>query len=348
MNATRPPRVSSCRPTAMAPSSSSTPIMRVRDQVQAGPERAAQPGLGQFGAEHLGRLPGVLGGRLAAPAERLEHADPGGRLLHVGGQVALLVLGAPGQHPVAPLELGAGPHDRQEHRPGQQAEPPVQPDQQHDHGDERDHVGDQEDGAEAGEPADRGQVVGRPGQQLPGLPGVVERGRQPLQVRVDVRPHGLVQPGDRVGLHPAAEEVEHRLQHAEADRGRADRQQQVAAAVADRPVDHRLGEQRDGDLAEHRDDRGGQHERQLPPVRAQVAAGPPERGEGCPAGAAIPGPGSRKRAGLLRGHYSDASCGAAAMSPEFSAGWRAAPGRPAARRVCRRWQGRPKWRQTGR
>ena len=202
---------------------------RVRDEVQASPEGAAQPGFLQLGAEHLECLAAVLPGGLVTPAERLEYPDPGRGLLHVGGQIALLVLGAPGEHPVGLLEPGAGRHHGQEHGRREEAEPPVQPDQQRDHRDERDHVRDQEDGAEAGEPPDGRQVRGRPGQQLAGLPLVVEGGLQPLQVRVDIRPHGLFHPGDRAGLHPAPEEVQQRLPGPQADGGHADRQQQLRA-----------------------------------------------------------------------------------------------------------------------
>jgi hypothetical protein len=120
------------------------------------------------------------------------------------------------------------------------------------------------------------QVRGRPGQQLAGLPVVVEGGRQPLQVRVDVGPHGLFHPGDRARLHPAAQEAQQGLADPQADRGRADRQQQPALPVADRPVDHGFRQQRDGDLAADGHDGAREHERQLPTVGAQVGPDTPE------------------------------------------------------------------------
>ena len=249
---------------------------RVRDQVKAGPERAAQPGLLEFGPEHLEGLAAMLPGRLVTPAERLEHADPARGLFHVGGQVALLVLGAPGEHPVGLLEPGAGRHHGEEDGSGEQAEPPVQPDEQQHHRDERNHVRDQEDRAEAGEPPDRREVRGRPGQQLAGLPLVVEGGRQPLQVRVDVGPHGLLHPGDRVRLDPPAQEVQQAWAMprptAAAPIGSSRRRSPwlIAPSIMD------FGQQRNGDLGAHGHDRAREHDHQLPPVGAQIDPGPPE------------------------------------------------------------------------
>ena len=111
----------------------------------------------------LGVVPGC---GLPAPAQRLQHPDAGGRLLDQRGQVALLVLNLAGEHPVALLEPEADRQHGREHHAGDQAEPPVEVDQQRDHRDERHHVGDQEDQAEAREPADRRQVGRRPREQL--------------------------------------------------------------------------------------------------------------------------------------------------------------------------------------
>jgi hypothetical protein len=179
----------------------------VGQQVEAGPECAAQPCLLHLRLLHERGLGAVLLCRLVAPAERLEHPDAGRGLLDVCGEVALLVLGAAGQDPVPPLETGAQPHDREEHAPGEQPEPPVQPDQQRDDGHERHHVGDEEDRAETGEAPDRGEVGSRAGQQLAGLPVVVEPGVQALQMRVEGIAHRLFQVGDRAGLHPPPVEV---------------------------------------------------------------------------------------------------------------------------------------------
>ena len=248
----------------------------VRNQVEQRVEAAQQPGLGHLGLVDLGRARGVPAGRLAAAAERLEHPDPPGRLLDVGGQVALLVLGAPGQHPVPSLEPGAQRHHRGEHAPGKQPEPPVQPDEQDHHRGERHHVGDEEDQAEPGEPADRRQVGGRPGQQLAGLPCVVKAHVQPLHVRVQIPADRPFDAGDRAALHPAADQHPRRLRQAEADRGQRERDQQPAPVVRDRPVDHRLGEQRDGQLGGHGEQRRGQHHGQLQEIGTQVRGDPPQ------------------------------------------------------------------------
>ena len=131
------------------------PDDRVRHQVQAGPEGAAQPRLGQLGLVSERRLPGVPGRCRVAAAEGLQDPDAGRRFLDVGSQVALLVLGAPGQHAVPALEAQADRDDRQEHAARQRAEPPVHPDEQRDHDEEGHHVGDEEDDAETSEPPDR-------------------------------------------------------------------------------------------------------------------------------------------------------------------------------------------------
>ena len=248
------------------------------------------------------------GGRLVAAAERLEHADAGCGLLHVGGQVALLVLGAPGQHPVPPLEAGAEHHHGQEDAPGQQAEPPVQPGQQRDDCDEGHHVGDEEDDAEPGEPPDRGQVGGGPGQQLAGLPLVMEPGVQPLQMRIEAVPHRPFHAGDRAGLYPPPVQVQRGLEHAERDRGQAQGEQRAGVPLLDRPVDHGLDQQRDRDHGSRRADRGGEHQCQLPVVGTQVLAGPPQGRQRRllrPVLARRPrlGLGMRQRAGRIGGHY---------------------------------------------
>ena len=52
--------------------------------------------------------------RLGAAAERLQHPDAGRRLLDQRGQVAVLVLGPPGEDLVPPLEPGAEDEHRGE------------------------------------------------------------------------------------------------------------------------------------------------------------------------------------------------------------------------------------------
>ena len=64
----------------------------VRDQVEQRPERAEQARLLDLGLADLGGLGVVPGRGLTPAAERLQHPDPGGRLLDQRGQVTLLVL----------------------------------------------------------------------------------------------------------------------------------------------------------------------------------------------------------------------------------------------------------------
>ncbi len=61
-------------------------------------------------------------------------------------------------------------------------------------------------------------------------------GVQPLQVRVQVVPHGLLHAGDRAGLDPAPVEVQPDLDDAERHGGQPDRQQQAAAVLPGRPA----------------------------------------------------------------------------------------------------------------
>ena len=244
----------------------------VRDQVEQRPERAEQARLLDLGPAHLGGLGVVPGRGLPSAAERLQHPDPGGRLLDQRGQVALLVLDPAGQHPVALLEPEADRQHRREHHAGDQAQPPVEVDQQRDDRDERHDVGDQEDQAEAGEPADRRQVGGGPRQELARLPVVMEGRLQPLQVGVQVVPDRLLDVRDRAGLDPAADHVQQPLGCAEADRRQGQRDQQALVAMSDRAVDHGLGQERDDNLGGDRAERGGEHHDHLRAIRLQVAA----------------------------------------------------------------------------
>jgi hypothetical protein len=141
---------------------------------------------------------------------------------------------------------------------------------------ERHQVGDEEHDAEPGEPPDRRQVRGRPRQQLAGLPLVVEPGLQALQVRVEVVAHGQLHAGDRAGLDPPPEEVQHRLGGAERGRGQAEQHQQFPVVMGDRPVDDVLRQQRDKDLGPHRQAGRHQHEDEPPQVGPQIAAGTPK------------------------------------------------------------------------
>ena len=256
----------------------------VGHQVEQRVEAAQQPGLLHLRPVDLGRPRGVPPGRLAAAAERLEHPDAAGRFLDIGGQVALLVLGAPGQHLVPPLEPRAHRHHGREHAAGEQPEPPVQPDEQDHHGREGRQAGDEEDEAESGEPPDRRQIRGSPRQQLAGLPRIVEARVQPLHVRVEITADRPLDAGDGAGLHPAADQHARGLRGPEADRSQAERDEQPAPVLGDRSVDHSLGEQRDSQLGGHGEQGGAEHDRQLPEIGPQVRGDPPQsrdRGSRC-------------------------------------------------------------------
>ena len=113
----------------------------------------------------------------------------------------------------------------------------------HDLGD----VDDQEQHPEAEEPADRGQVGGRAGEQLARLPLAVEAHRELLQPLVEVVAHLGLDLEDRLVLDPAAPPDQERLEDAEAEHEQAQRQDAAGVVVLDRAVDERLDHQRDRD-----------------------------------------------------------------------------------------------------
>ena len=145
--------------------------------------------------------------------------------------------------------------------------------------DERRRVDDEEHEAEADEPPDveMSDVARR--QQLTRLPAVVERHREPLEIRVEVVAHRRLHAERGVGHHAAAEERGGRLDGAEAEHEARERPDAGAVAVGDRAVDHRLGDEGD-DRGRAQADEGGQHHRQqLPHVGADIGPGAPERDE---------------------------------------------------------------------
>src|ERR1035441_10467991 len=112
------------------------------------------------------------------------------------------------------------------------------------------------------------------------------------------------------GLHPPAEQVQRHLGDSERDRGQADRHQQPALVVTDRPVDRCLGEQRNHDLGAGGDHRGEQHEDQLAVIRPKVLAAPQqccERNLNSPPGRRGLRRSMQRLTGRLRGHYPEAN-----------------------------------------
>ena len=106
-----------------------------------------------------------------------------------GRQVSHLVLRPPSGRPVAPLVAPAQHHQRYRHDHGEHPERRCDH-QQDNHPDQHgQHVDHQEQAREGDEPADRAQVTDRSGQQLPGLPAVMECHRKLLQVVVEIGAH---------------------------------------------------------------------------------------------------------------------------------------------------------------
>ena len=95
--------------------------------------------------------------------------------------------------------------------------------------------------------ADRSVVD--PREQLAGLPLRVEAHRQQLEALVEVVPDRGLEREHGVGLQPAAHPDQERLEHAEAEREQPERQHAAEVVVGDRPVDQRLGHQRDRDAS---------------------------------------------------------------------------------------------------
>ncbi|GAB3870110.1 hypothetical protein GCM10029964_003930 [Kibdelosporangium lantanae] len=242
-------------------------------QHDRGPYHRDDPDLAHLGPAQLTGLPEELRRQVRATAERLEHPDAERRLLHRGGQITLLVLGEPGDHLVLPLEDRRYRHQR--HRAGEhdRAEAHVQGEQHHQAGDQGDRVHNQEDADEDDEPAERGQVRDRPGQQLAGLPAVVEGGGQPLQVGVEVAAHGRLGLHGRPGHHLPAQVEEPGLGQAEAGHAEHQPDQPVGGPVRDRAVQDALDQQGDDQAAAHRAEGGqdgrGQILSQRPYVRPE-------------------------------------------------------------------------------
>ena len=249
----------------------------VGDDLEEGPELRREPRLVDAGGVQAPGGDVVELADVAAAPEGLDHPDADRALLGQRRQVALLVLDLARDDDVALLEAHRQPHDRHGGGGHDQAQRPVHVQQHRGGGHELDDVDEQEEQAEAREPADRRQVGGRPREQLARAPAGVEGHRQALQVGVEVAPHRRLEPEHGVGLHPPAPEHQHRLEHAEQQRQAGQRQQRPQVAVGDRPVDDRPGHQRDADRQGDAAQGGHQHDRQRADVGAQVAAQAPQR-----------------------------------------------------------------------
>ena len=227
MNATRVPGVRSPRPTPSAPNSSTTATAKLGITSRKVQNFDGEPHLVHGGVvERAGGLVVAAGDERAA-AEALDHPEADRALLGRGREVALLVLDPPGDQDVPALEAVGQRDDRQGGRRDDEAERPVHLEQHQGDHDQLQHVHHQEQQPEAEEPPDARQVVGDPGEQLAGLPLAVEGHRQLLEPRVEVVAHGRLDAEHRVGLHPAADEDQHRLEDAQRQREQAERQQRA-------------------------------------------------------------------------------------------------------------------------
>ena len=173
MKATSSPGVRSPRPTPIEPSSSTTTTAKLGITSRKVQNFADSRTLSMLVAcSCWARL--VLLGDVLAAAEGLDHPDADGALLGQGREVALLVLHPPRHHDVGLLEAHREPDDRRGGGGDDESERPVHV-QQHDRDDDDlDDVDDQEEQPEAAEPPDRGEVGGRPREQLTRLPPAVE------------------------------------------------------------------------------------------------------------------------------------------------------------------------------
>jgi hypothetical protein len=224
----------------------------VRQEAQPAPDERDRARLLHLGAAELLRLPLELLQGVRPAAERLEHADAVHRLLDRRGQVAGLVLAAPGGARVGALEVHRDQPDghgaREEHEPEQWGDP----DEQDRADDDGDQVHDEQHHAEGQPAADQADVVHRTGEQLPARPAVVEGDRQGLQVRIERAAHPRLNVGIGREDQPAPGEDRDRLEEAEADDDEGGGQHGARIALGERGVDEDLEHLRDGERDEAR------------------------------------------------------------------------------------------------
>jgi hypothetical protein len=211
-----------------------------------------------------------------APPERLDDPDPLRGLLDLRREVAELVLHAPGRREVPPREPLAHHEQRHRARAHEKTQRPVQMQQQRDNRHVHRGVDHQEDEPERQEPPDHRKIAGHPRKQLAGLPPVVERDRQPLQVRVQVAAQCGLHTDRGRGLGPAADEDQRGLRQTEREREQAEQHEPARVAVPDRAVDDPLRHEGYEDDRARRAARSGQQPGHLPEVRADVAPDPPQ------------------------------------------------------------------------
>ena len=161
-------------------------------------------------------------------------------------------------------------HDRDD-----QPEPRREPHQHPDADDDRQRVDHQEDPGEHDEPADRREVRVARDSSWPGGPAVVERHRQPLQVREQVGAHRRLDLVGRAARPAAGAAGSARPRRApNASTPRTSHGSGAELAAGDRAVDDRAGDQRDRQPGQGGGERGDTAADQCGAVRADVGQQP--------------------------------------------------------------------------
>ena len=184
-----------------------------------------------------------------APTERLQDPDALGPLLDGGGEVAGLVLDAADDRLVAALEAVAEHQHRHGGGEREEGERHVQREQHAEDGGHLHEDQHEEHRAEADEPADDAEVGHGPGQQLAGLPAVVEPDVEALELRVEVVAEAGLEAGGHEGEQTRRLKARNTSISARPAARAAQRATPAAVAVGERSVDHRLDDQRDRDHA---------------------------------------------------------------------------------------------------
>ena len=167
--------------------------------------------------------------------------------------------------------------DHRRDRERDQREPPVDEEQHGHHGDDREHVLEEEDEAEAEEEAHRLEVDGRARHQLPGLVPVVEPEREPEQVGVEALAHVLLDPERLLAGDQAAADHERRLQDADDENRDDDPRECRRAALLLNAVDRLADEQDDRDRRRLREDGEDRRDDERALVRPQETEQADER-----------------------------------------------------------------------
>ena len=197
--------------------------------------------------------------------------------------MAGLVLGQPRQPGVLPLEMQHGDGDRHDRHQNDHTKWPVhrQQDGRH-HGDLKD-VEQQEHQPERQEPANGGQVVHHPREQLSGLPPPVKRHRQDLQAGVEVLTDIGLDAHRGAGHQPAPDEPQHRLGDPDTHRRGAEQPKAALVLMPHGSVDHGLRHKRNRHGGNEAGDRDHHHRDPSRAVGDQVGQQPPHIRAGPPA-----------------------------------------------------------------